>query len=167
MRDIIGLKGRFLISCKNREGRLLWEKSIENLVTNFGKQDVLNKYFLGAAYTAGWFIGLKGEGAPAAGNTMAAHSGWTEFTGYSEATRPAYTPATATISSPSASITNSAAAAEFTFNATGTVGGLFLCSVSTKSGSTGILFNAADFAGGAEDVESGQIWNARYALTIG
>jgi hypothetical protein len=48
-----------------------------------GKNDLLDKYFKGSAYTATWFLCLKGTGTAAVGDTLASHAGWAEVTPYS------------------------------------------------------------------------------------
>jgi hypothetical protein len=97
---------------------------------------------------------------------MASHAGWTEQTGYSQATRPACTFGTATTADPSV-ITNSLAAAAFSINATATIGGAFLTSNNTKSGTTGILFSAAAFAApGDRNVVSGDTLSVSYTFSL-
>jgi hypothetical protein len=127
------------------------------------------QYFKGSAYTAAWYIGLYGAAAsnsPAAGDTMASHAGWTEIVPYSNATRPAATFGTATTANPSVQ-TNSASPASFTINATATVGGAFLVSNSTKSGTTGVLFSASDFtAPGDRSVASADTLNVTYTFSL-
>lgn len=142
--------GFYTLQCRKADGSLRWETGAEgNLVVNGGLQDMSQTYFNGAAYTAAWYLGLYGAGAsnsPAAGDTMASHAGWTEFTGYSLATRPAAVFATATTANPSV-VNNTASPAALTVDVTGPVviGGAFLCSDSTKGGTAGTLFSAADF----------------------
>jgi hypothetical protein len=63
--------------------------------------------------------------------------------------------------------TNSASPASFTINATSTVGGAFLVSNSTKGGTTGTLYSAADFsAPGDRSVASSDILNVTYTLSL-
>lgn len=161
--------GVYKIECRDAQGNLKWQAESKNLVVNGGLQDMNSKYFTGAAYTATWFLGLYGAGStnnPAASDTMASHAGWVENTGYSNATRPVCTFGTPTTANPSAA-TNSAAPASFTINATSTVGGAFLTSNSTKGGTTGILFSAADFGSpGDRSVVSSDILNVTYTLSL-
>jgi hypothetical protein len=82
-------KGFYKVQCLDVDGNLKWEAEAPNLVVNGGLQDMNNKYFLGSAYTATWYLGLYGSGAtnsPAAGDTMSSHAGWTEVVAYSQAT---------------------------------------------------------------------------------
>jgi hypothetical protein len=161
--------GVFHVQCFDSEGNLKWESEKHNLVVNAGLKDMNDKYFTGSAYTAAWYIGLYGAAAtndPAAGDTMASHAGWTEVTDYSQATRPAATFAAATTADPSV-ITNSASAATFTINGTVTVGGAFLTSDNTKSGTTGVLFSASDFAApGDRNVVSGDTVTVTYTFSL-
>jgi hypothetical protein len=161
--------GVYTIQCFDAQGNLKWEAESKNLVVNVGLQDMNAKYFTGSAYTAAWYIGLYGAAAtnnPAAADTMSSHAGWTENTGYSNATRPACTFGTPTTANPSVA-TNSASPASFTINATSTVGGAFLVSNSTKGGTTGTLYSAADFsAPGDRSVASSDILNVTYTLSL-
>lgn len=161
--------GRFDIQCFDKDGNLKWEDSNHNLVVNGGLQ-----YMAGSALTAttaitSWFIGLYGAAAsnnPAAADTAASHAGWTEVVAYSNATRVAATFAAATNANPSV-VTNSASPATFNMNATTTVGGAFLISNSTKSGTTGTLFSAADFQSpGDRSVVSGDSIVVTYTMSL-
>jgi hypothetical protein len=121
------------------------------------------------SYTAAWYIGLYGAASsnnPAAGDTMALHPGWTEITPYSNASRPTATFGTASTSDPS-TISNSASPAQYTINATATVGGAFLVNNNTKGGSSGTLFSASDFQSpGDRTVASGDTLNVTYTFTL-
>jgi hypothetical protein len=161
--------GVYKIECHDAQGNLKWSAESKNLVVNGGLQDMNAKYFTGSAYTAAWYIGLYGAGAsnnPAAGDTMSSHAGWTEVVPYSNATRPVCTFGTPTTANPSVA-TNSASPASFTINATATVGGAFLTSNSTKSGTTGTLYSAADFGSpGDRAVASCDILTVTYTLSL-
>jgi hypothetical protein len=167
--DSASAKGVYKIQCHDKDGNLKWEDEAPNLVVNEGLQDMNAKYFTGTTYTAAWYIGLYGAGAsntPAAGDTMASHAGWTEVTAYSQATRPACTFGTPTTANPSVA-TNSASPATFSINGTTTVGGAFLTSNNTKSGTTGTLYSAADFsAPGDRAVVSGDTLSVTYTLSL-
>ena len=167
--DSASAKGVYKIQCHDAQGNLKWEDEAPNLVVNVGLQDMNAKYFTGSAYTAAWYIGLYGSGAtnsPAAGDTMSSHAGWTEVVAYSQATRPACTFGTPTTANPSVA-TNSASPATFSINATTTVGGAFLTSNNTKSGTTGTLYSAADFsAPGDRAVTNGDTLSVTYTLSL-
>jgi len=161
--------GVYKIQCHDAQGNLKWEAESKNLVVNGGLQDMNAKYFTGSAYTATWFLGLYGAGAtntPAASDTMSSHAGWTENTGYSNATRPTCTFGTPTTANPSVA-TNSASPASFNINATSTVGGAFLVSNSTKGGTTGTLYSAADFGSpGDRAVVNSDVLTLTYTLSL-
>jgi hypothetical protein len=167
--DSIRGGGVFTVQCFDSNGNLKWEEQNHNLVVNVGLKDMNDKYFTGSAYTATWFIGLYGAGAtntPAAGDTAASHAGWVEVVAYSQATRPAAVFAAATTADPSV-ITNSASVAVFSINGTTTVGGAFLISNNTKSGTTGILFSASDFTSpGDRAVVNGDTLNVTYTFSL-
>lgn len=162
-------KGVYVVQCHDADGNLKWEAEAPNLVVNGGLQDMNAKYFTGSAYTATWYLGLYGAAAsnnPAAGDTMSSHAGWTEVTAYSQATRPACTFGTPSTANPSVA-TNSASPATFSINGTTTVGGAFLTSNNTKSGTTGTLYSAADFsAPGDRSVVSGDTLTVTYTLSL-
>lgn len=161
--------GVFKITCRDADGNLKWEAESHNLVVNVGLKDMNEKYFTGSAYTAAWYIGLYGAASsnnPAAGDTAASHAGWTEVTTYSQSTRPAATFGTSTTADPSV-ISNSGSPASFSINGTTTVGGAFLISNSTKGGTSGTLFSAADFASpGDRSVVSGDTLVVTYTFSL-
>ena len=168
--EIVGAEGYYNLDCFDRHGKLKWtihEK--HNLVVNVGLKDMVDKYFLGVAYTAQWFIGLYGAAAannPAAGDTAVAHPGWVEVVPYSNATRPAAVFATSIAANP-AIISNVASPAVFNINAVGIVSGAFLISNNVKNGATGVLFSAADLqAPGDRGVAVGDIINATYRFEL-
>lgn len=161
--------GVFTVQCFDKDGNLKWTEENHNLVVNVGLQDMNTKYFSGSSYTAAWYIGLYGAGAsntPAASDTMSSHAGWTEVTAYSQSTRPACSFGTATTADPSV-ITNSGSPATFSINGTTTVGGAFLTSDNTKSGTTGILFSASDFQSpGDRSVVNGDTLTVTYTFSL-
>jgi hypothetical protein len=158
--DFVGVAGKFIVTCRDAEGNIRWEDGFPNLVVTTGKNDLLNKYFLGSAYTATFFVGLKGTGTIAAGDTMASHAGWTDITGYSNVTRPAFSPASST----AGSSTNSGSPAVFNMNASNTIAGCFITTSSTVGGTAGILFSAADFAS-SRAVLSGDTLTVTYTVS--
>jgi len=130
------------LECFNKDGKLKWIEEFDNIVVNVGLDDNLDKYFKGSGYTAAWYVGLKGTGTPAAGDTMASHATWSEIsTEYDETTRPVLTLGAVS----GQSVDNSASKAEFTFNATITIYGAFICTDNTKGGTSGTLYGVGDF----------------------
>lgn len=160
--------GVFHVQCLDSEGRLKWEDKMHNLVVNEGLQDMNTKYFKGSTYTAAFFLGLVlGPGSAttyAAADTLALHTGWTEFTNYT-GSRKAVTFGTATSADPSV-ISNSAVPSSFVISGGGgTVAGAFLCTVA--SGSSGVLFSEADFqTPGDRVVVAGDTLNVTYTFSL-
>lgn len=161
--------GKYTVECFDKDGKLKWVAESSNLVVNVGLQYMAGTALTTTSQITTWYLGLYGAAAsnnPAAGDTMALHGGWTEVTDYTEATRPAATFAAATNANPSV-VTNTASKAVFSINGTTVVGGAFLTSNNTKSGTTGTLFSAADFAApGDRSVVSGDILNVTYTFSL-
>ena len=163
-----GGAGVFTIQCFGQDGNLKWEEKNPNLVVNVGLQDMNNKYFTGSTYTAAWYLGLitgPGSGTTiAAADTLASHTGWTEYTDYT-GNRKSVTFAAASLADPSV-ITNSAAPSAFVITAPGgTVAGAFLASVDT--GTSGILFSASDFQSpGDRAVVAGDTLSVTYTFSL-
>ena len=160
--------GVYKVVCHDADGNFKWEESTHNLVVNEGLQDMNTKYFSGSSYTAAWYLGLitgPGSGTTiAAADTLASHSGWTEFTNYS-GNRKAVTFGTATTADPSV-IDNSGSPSQFTISgAGGVVAGAFLCNAA--SGTSGVLFSASDFQSpGDRTVVSGDTLTVTYTFSL-
>lgn len=155
--------GNYTVECLDAQGNVKWSETIKNLVVTVGKNFMLDETFAGVSYNATWYLGLvDGASSPTydATDTMASHAGWSEFTGYSNSTRPAPTWSSA------ASGSKATTATSFNINATGTVAGAFLTTNSTISGTTGTLFSAGNFTGGSRTVASGDTLNVTYTLTL-
>jgi hypothetical protein len=160
--------GRFTLECRDAQGNVKWLAEESNLVVNVGLAQMAGSALAGATQATTWYIGLYGAGAsntPAAGDTMASHAGWIEITPYANVTRTAVVFTAATTANPSV-VTNSASPASFSINASATVGGAFLTSSSTKGGTAGILFSAADFTSGDRTVISGDILLVTYTFSL-
>jgi hypothetical protein len=163
-----GGAGVFTIQCFDKDGKLKWEEKNPNLVVNEGLQDMNDKYFSGSSYTAAWYLGLiTGPGASttiAAGDTLASHAGWTEYSDYT-GNRKAVTFGGASLADPSV-IDNSGAPNAFVITAPGgTVAGAFLTDVATGTG--GILFSASDFQSpGDRAVVAGDTLNVTYTFSL-
>jgi hypothetical protein len=159
--------GVFHVQCFDQDGNLKWEDKSHNLVVNQGLKDMNDKYFSGAAYTATWYLGLitgPGSGTTfAAGDTLASHAGWTEFTDYS-GNRGAVTFGAATTADPSV-ITNPSPVAFTITGAGGTVAGAFLTNVAT--GTSGVLFSESDFQSPGDRVTvAGDVLNVTYQFSL-
>lgn len=160
--------GVYKVQCVGADGNVKWEDEVHNLVVNVGLQDMVATYLDAGTQITTWYVGLitgPGSGTTiAAADTLASHSGWTEFTDYSGNRKTAVF-GTATTADPSV-INNSASPASFTISgAGGTVAGAFLCSVA--SGTSGVLFSASDFQSpGDRVVVSGDVLNVTYTFSL-
>lgn len=146
----------FEIECIGPDGQVKWRETVRNLVTTPGKTDIIDKYLKGSAYTAAWYLLLKGAGSIAAGDTLASHAGWTELTPYA-GNRPAITWGTTSAGS------NTATAVSISINATATIAGAGCCTVNT--GTSGVLYNMSDFAA-SRSVASGDTLNVTPTLSV-
>lgn len=145
----------FKIECVGADGKVKWVEEFRNLVTTEGKNSILSVYFDAATQITTWYLGLKGTGSAAAGDTLASHAGWSEVTPYA-GNRPAITFGTAS----AGSLAGSQIA--FTINASATVAGAFIASAAT--GTTGTLYSAGDFSA-SRSVVSGDTLNVTPTVT--
>jgi hypothetical protein len=157
------IRGDYTVECFDAEGNLKWSEGFKNLVVTVGKNFMLDETFSGTNYSAAWYLGLvDGASSPTynAADTMASHAGWSEFTSYSESTRPSPTWSSASAGSKATTATS------FSINGSGTVAGAFMTTNNTKSGTTGTLFSAGNFSGGSRTVASGDTLNVTWTATL-
>lgn len=145
-------------------GNLAWHETAHNIITDEGLNRILDVMLHATTQTTTWYCGLvESNTDPAAGMTYDVPV-FTECTSYDEATRPAYNEAAAS----SKSTTNSANKAVFTINATKTLYGAFLASVSTKgdhtAGADNVLLCYAKFPA-SQAVQDDYVVNLSYTLS--
>jgi len=154
----VNLRGKFVVECYDKDGRLKWKDEAVNAVVDEGLNHILDVEFHATSQVTTWYIGLiTGAGTLAAGDTLASHAGWTEGTSYS-GTRKEWTEGAAS----GKSMTNSTPV-DFSITGTMTVKGAFLCSVT--SGTSGTLFCTALFSGGDQGVANGDTLRITYTIT--
>lgn len=158
----VGITVRYTMEAFDRHGRLKWRDGFSNLVVTAGRNALLDNTFNAVASAVTWYVGLKGTGTVAAGDTMASHSGWSEVTAYDEGARPAWTKNGAAASG---STSNSSSKASFTISSTVSVYGAFLSSDSAKSGTAGVLFGAGDFSS-SKSLEDGDVLNVQADISL-
>jgi len=171
--SVLKLKNIYTLECRNADGSLAWEETIENLVTTEGVNDVLDVYLNGGTQTTNWYVGLMAGGSPvptpAATDTLDSHPGWTEFTGFTDSPNVRQALTLGSISS--GSVDNSASKAAFTISTVSpdsqSVGGAFLTSDQAVGNSSpvGILYSAAAFTGGDQVVSGGQTLSVTVTCT--
>ena len=167
----VNITGSYEVKCLDAEGNTKWEDTIKNLVVTVGKNDLLDKYFSGSAYTAGWYMGLVDNAsfsAYAAGDTLASHAGWLEFLDYtiSGSSTNRATPSWGSASAGSKATT----ATTFTISGSGTVLGAIMCTTQARNtssnGGAGILYSAGSFTGGSRAVISGDSLLVTYTASV-
>lgn len=155
----VKLGGVYQLECRGPDGQIKWRDHIDNLVTNEGLQHILDVVFSASANSGTWYCGLADNSpTPAAADTLASHTGWTEFDEYT-GNRQEWVEVRS-----SQSMTNSASKASFPITgAGGGVGGAFLCDAA--SGTTGTLMSAGALSGGNRTVASGDTVDLTYTFS--
>lgn len=126
-----------------RDGKVLSEQDVENSIVDAGMNSILGVSFHADSQITSWYAGLVNNASFSAfsnSDTMPSHAGWIEATGYSESVRQTWGAGAAS----ARSITN-ATQMTFSINGTATLQGIFITSISTKSGTTGTLLSTAAF----------------------
>jgi len=158
------ITGVFHFECVGADGVVKWTDNFPNQVTTVGRNDMLDKYFAGTAYTAAWFMGLVNNtsfSAYAAGDTLASHAGWLEL-----AAGTAYTGNRITMGFNAASAgAKSSTSTSFPIIASATVAGALV--TVTQSGSvSGVMYSAGNFTGGNRTVVATDTLNVTYTATL-
>jgi hypothetical protein len=151
------------VECIKPDGTLRWSENVLNGITDSGMNTLIDTMFHGSTAIDPWYLGLidnAGFSAVANGDTMASHSGWTEFTSYSESTRQEFVEAAAA----SRATDNSASPAAFTISVSGSVKGVFVVGDSAKSGTTGPLWSTALFTS-SRTVEVSDVLRITYGVS--
>ena len=173
----VSIAGYYHVECRDAAGNLKWEDEFPNLVVAVGKQLMLDTLLKGSSYTVvGPYLGLiSGSGSTfAATDTMASHSGWTEFTNYTvggSAVRGTAVFSASTSSGTTPTNVTTAAASAITYTITGaggTVGGCFLVlgsgASSTQGNTGGTLYSAGNFTT-AKVTTAGDTVSVTYSTT--
>jgi hypothetical protein len=173
----VGMEGRFVATCYDKDGNVKWEDTIDNLVMAAGKQLMLDTILAGTSFSATTVMGLvSGASAPtyAAADTQSSHTGWLESGAANAPTysgtrkTPTFSAATSAGLTPNNITTKTTAApVTFTFTGSGTVAGCFINinGSSTIDNTTGTLYSAGSFTGGNKTVASTDQLNVTYSTT--
>ena len=150
-----------------------WAQDAPNTVCTQGKNTALDAFLAGSSYTAATYMGLIGavsySGAPAAGDTMASHSNWTEGGGTNA---PTYTGNRPTVSWSAASSGSKgpSSAPVFSITGSGTAKGVFLVfgsgASATKDNTSGSLWSAGLFTGGDQAVVNTNTVTVTYSTSL-
>lgn len=136
------------------DGEVVDSEVVHNLVPTEGLNHTLDVLLRGGTQVTQWYVGVfENDYTPLGTDVMSTFASLAgESTAYTDTTRLEFTPG-----APAGGVANnSAALAEFTFNATKTIRGAFLSSSNTKGGTAGVLLSAAKFSA-AKSVTSGDI----------
>lgn len=153
------LEGRWEAVCYRR-GNIVWVDHAKNIITNAGLDHLLDVTLSGGTQDTAWWVGLvdnSGFTSFAAGDTMASHAGWTEFTTYT-GDRKAWTDGGVS----GQSVDNSASKASFAITGTATLKGAFLSA--EESLNSGVLFAEVAFSA-TRDVQNGDTLEVTYTIT--
>jgi hypothetical protein len=167
----VDVTGSYNVLCLDSTGATKWEDTIKNLVVTVGKNDLLDKYFAGSAYTAAWYMGLVDNAsftAYAVGDTLVSHTGWLENLGY---TFSGSASNRATVAWGAASAGSKvSSAATFNITASSTILGAMMCNAqarsTTSNGGSGVLYSAGSFTGGSRVVISGDSLLITYTASV-
>lgn len=151
---------------------LLWEDKIDNVVCTIGKNLMLDTALKGSAYTVtGPYMGLISSlsfTAVAAADTMASHTGWLEAGSTNAPTFAArLAPSFGSATAGAISLTTPTS---FTMTGNGTLQGAFITygtgAVATLMSTAGTLLSAGVFTAGAQPVNSGNVVQVSYSLSL-
>jgi len=167
-------EGVYTFKCFEYEGGpLLWEDTVHNVVATVGKNLMLQTALTGSAYTVvGPYMGMISSVSyttgPAAGDTMASHTGWTEA-GTTNA--PTFSARIApSFGTAAAGAISTSTATSFTMTGAGTLKGAFIVygtgAVTTILNTSGTLLSAGLFTGGDQPVNSGNVVQVSYSLSL-
>jgi len=177
------LTGKYEVKCFDKNGKIKWEDSIKNVVTDVGANALLDAALSGSSYTAAAFLGLISSvgytGIPVVADTMGSHAStghvWAEAgngSNYPNWSTPASN-ARATLTFASASGRSKALTAAISFviaSNGGTVKGCFVVfgagAVATNNNTSGVLYSAGVFSNGDKVVSVGDTLQVTY-LTAG
>ena len=152
-----------------RAGKVLWDHTFPNLITDGGLNFILNTVFAGASYSAAAYMGLissAGFSGVAGADTISSHAGWLEA-GASNAPTFAARQLCAWAAA-GGGIKALSAPASFTFTGAGTVQGAFLAlgGASSVIGNTGGTLISAGTLATPQAVNSGDTLLISYQCTL-
>lgn len=160
---MLEFKGTYFVKVI-REGKVIDEFEVENLVTIEGKNYLLQLGFGIIQDSSQFFVGLIGNSVTiqqtdTASACLGPSGTYGEITNYSESTRPAFS-----VNFTDNAISNATTPVSFTFSGNATIYGLFLCSSNEKGSNEGILFSAVRFPS-VKSFSANDILNVIYSIS--
>lgn len=143
----VKLGSLYSFTCKDKDGKIIWQRKVSNLITGEGLNDLLSNYFKGAGYSAAFYIGLidgSNFGAIVRGDTAAQIGGtnsWREFTNLGNVFRPSLVLGAVAAQA----VDNSASPAKFHILGDGKLYGAFLTTQPIIGGTDGIIYGETAF----------------------
>lgn len=171
--DGFGIGGIFELQCFRQiynpdsmlfSRELAWSEKMHNMYVQEGRDYLLNCIFKNTTPDDPLHVGLFITDTPADGWTMANNgTTWHETSAYTQATRQPFVDG-AISGTTTRQLDNDAAKAEFTMNASVTLKGAFICTLSNKGGTTGKLLCACLFTEGDRPVIDTDIVKVKYTV---
>lgn len=161
-------EGVYDVECFDKDGNLKWaELGVKNVVTNEGKNGMLDTYFAGSSYTGTWYMSLITNGSATLSSTYAVPIVTEISSGIvTSDTRPTISWSAASGGAKSATTTS------FSITGTATItgnmvvtGGSGITTVGNTAATGGILFSAATF-GSSKSVSSGDTLQVTYSISV-
>ena len=129
MKNVLSLKAKYFLTHRGIDGKIISQESIPNLITNQGKDAVLDIALHATTVVAAWYFAIFTSGAAAAGDTYAVPNR-TETTNYTEANRQGWDEG----ASASQSVTNAVVA-----TITADTGGIVVTGIGVVGSPTGAV----------------------------
>lgn len=156
-------KGEFVMYHRDAAGRLVWILKFPNGTTIEGVNYLLDGAFRGGSRGSTWYIGLidnSGFAAVADTDTLAAHSGWSEYTGLYASNRGSWTPIAA-----NAGLMAYSPITTIQIASSGNIIGAFLANQQPVGATTGVLY-ATGVASSALPVTAGGTVSVGYKTKL-
>lgn len=161
-------KGRFEFVCYDKDGNIKWTDFSNNIVTNQGKNNMLDTYLGLATLPPAWYMSLITAGTAISTSTYASPT-------VTEITSGIITSNTRVTMGWSAASAGSKAATTTSFTITGTAtvtgnmvvtGGSGATTVGNTGATGGVLFSSSAFSGGSKNISNGDVLNCTYSLSV-
>ena len=161
-------KGRFDFICYDKDGNVKWTDYSNNIVTNQGKNNMLDTYLGLATLPPAWYMSLITAGTAISTSTYASPT-------VTEITSGVITSNTRVTMGWSAASAGAKAATTTSFTVTGTAtvtgnmvvtGGSGASTVGNTGATGGVLFSSSAFSGGSKNISSGDTLNCTYSLSV-
>jgi hypothetical protein len=182
MSEAMKAKGQYFVQCFDKDGKLKWEDTIDNVVTDVGANQLLDSAF-GSGPVAGPFLGLISSvgytGIPVVGDTMGSHASanhvWVEAGNGSNyplwSTPSSNARGTMTFAAAGTRAKALSAAISFVIATTGgTVKGCFVVfgtgAVATNNNTSGVLYSAGVFTGGDKVLAVADTLQVSYSTSV-